>query len=728
MYFLGINLDSHDTGAAIIKADGGAVDVFAVAEERLNRSKRTLRFPVLSIASAMDHFGISSFSEIDAACIVNEQEDLPVAHFSNKYLRLALDGRSYGDIRYSEWIRLSSLLLNNIIPVFANHLDCHAHSAFWPSPFDEAAALIIDGSGIGIYLCNNNEISVIDRYGYYGTCYNNARALPERLCWKKVPTIGAVYYHASRTKLKFGSEGTLMGLAAYPNETGEPQPFHHRTAERLYDFVRLNTGYISELDDYVQQRKDLIPVGDRSHADAYRVAMARGCQELLEEEVLHLATLAKEKTGLRNLVIAGGVGLSCVCNRKILDAGLFDEIFIQPGASDEGLALGAALHAYHTLDENRPRWRMTNAYLGPGNPRDDAERLLSRFGFTFRRAALSEVARDIADGKVVGWVNGRSEYGPRALGARSILADPRRAEMRDYINTHIKDRELFRPFAPSVLDDRREEYFVDQRSSPFMIIMSYVKDEWIDRIPAISHVDKTARPQTVTRKDNPDYYDLIDEFGKLTGIYLVLNTSFNGRSEPIVQTYLDALHDFCKINLDALFLDGWYLERAAHSEDVLSRARQIIGKEIDEHLASAYDRALARLDFRKTGLPDIDDLSAKSGAMASDESGGRAFAVIRRVFNLAVHGRLSHADLVRVVRTLMGAENHDLVVQLYQAWLANTRSPLAHIVHADLGEVLRGQGRESEALEAFRSSLAIDPGYERAKVLLSTVEERVGPA
>jgi carbamoyltransferase len=298
--------------------------------------------------------------------------------------------------------------------------------------------------------------------------------------------------------------------------------------------------------------------------DATWVNLARQTQGLLEEDMVFLAGKALARTESRNLCLAGGVALSCVTNRHVYDSGVCDSVFIQPASSDEGVPLGCALAGYY-INGGRCRTVMHNAYLGAANSTQTIENTLRRSGMSYRPCDDRAVAKLLAEGKIVGRVFGGAEYGPRALGNRSILADPRRPYMTEVLNRRVKHRELFRPFAPSCHADKVNRYFDMPVEGPFMIFAAPVRAEARHLIPAIVHVDGSCRPQTVRPDQNPEYYNLIEEFGRLTGIYCLVNTSFNDNSEPIVETYEDALTSFLKTGLDYLYVDGFLVDRPAMS-------------------------------------------------------------------------------------------------------------------------------------------------------------------
>jgi carbamoyltransferase len=326
------------------------------------------------------------------------------------------------------------------------------------------------------------------------------------------------------------------------------------------------------------------------------VNASRETQEVFVATMVALAREAKEKTGASYLALAGGCALSCVANRAIIDAGIFEEVFVQPAASDEGIALGCALLGYHGLLRGKERRHMETAYLGRTYPRERIQGLLRRFDLAYREACPEEVANRLASGKVMGRFSGGSEFGPRALGNRSILADPRDPDMNRRVNVDIKHRETFRPFAPSCLAESKSEYFDLPFEAAFMLVAAPVLPGCRTALPAITHVDGSSRPQTVRRSQNPGYYSLIEAFGKITGYDTVLNTSFNDNEEPVVETPEDAIISFISTNLDGLDLQSCLLDRLPDGEAV----RRQLTSERDGWITASREVMTERLcDMRK---------------------------------------------------------------------------------------------------------------------------------
>jgi carbamoyltransferase len=435
--------------------------------------------------------------------------------------------------------------------LFAEHHQSHAASAFLVSPFDQAAILTVDGVGewatASLAAGSGNSIRMIKQINY-----------PHSL---------GLLYSAFTYYLGFkvnSAEYKVMGLAPY----GEPK-YYDRIMSELIDVhadggfrlnmdyfayaygLRMTNGQFEELFEGPPRRPES-PL-DQRHKD-----IAASIQKVTEEVMLRLAFTLQSETGFTDLCMAGGVALNCVANGRILRDGPFKNIFIQPAAGDAGGAIGVAKYIYHTLLGNARDSELSHVYLGPSFTSGEIESYLNEIGAEYQKLEgeelLRTVARLIADQKVVGWFQGRMEFGPRALGNRSILADARRAENRDRVNLKIKFRESFRPFAPVVLEDHCSEYFDLDRPSPYMLLVGQVREDK-RVIPSVTHVDGSARIQTVSRETNPIFYDLIAEFYRLTGVPVIINTSFNVRGEPIVCTPEDAFRCFMRTNMDFLVMD-----------------------------------------------------------------------------------------------------------------------------------------------------------------------------
>ena len=582
---LGISAYYHDSAAAIVK-DG--VIIAAAQEERFTRKKGDDSFP----ANAVDFCIREARTTIDdlAAVVFYDKPLLKFDRIIETYL--AVSPRGFGSFLKAGplWIK-EKLYTDRAIRdalggftgkvLYAEHHESHAASAFYPSPFERAAILTVDGVG---------EWATAS----IGHGDGNAIELLRELHWPD--SLGLLYsaftYH---TGFKVNSgEYKVMGLAPY----GEPK-YVKAIYDNLIDLredgsFRLDQSYFNYLSgltmtsDKFSALFDGPPRVPESRLTQRDMDLARSVQEVCEEIVLRMVRTAQKETGASSLCIAGGVALNAVANGRILRESAVENLWIQPAAGDAGGALGAALLAWYRYFES-PRSvdkvdSMDGALLGPEFSDDAIENELRAAGAVYERISRDEIARRAADllsrANVVGWFQGRMEFGPRALGARSIIADPRDPRMQALINLKIKFREGFRPFAPSVLEDRATEYFDLDGESPYMLIVAPVKEErrlpiprsgekWgiellnIPRsdIPAVTHLDYSARIQTVSRERTPLYHEMISEFDAITGCPLVVNTSFNVRGEPIVCTPLDAYKCFMRTHLDYLVIGSFVLAK-----------------------------------------------------------------------------------------------------------------------------------------------------------------------
>jgi carbamoyltransferase len=479
--------------------------------------------------------------------------------------------------------------------LYAEHHESHAASAFFPSPFEDSAILTMDGVGewatASIGVGRGNDIEIL-----------------EELHWPdSLGLLYSAFTYYTGFKVNSG-EYKVMGLAPY----GEP-----KYVDLIYDELmdlredgsfRLNQKYFNYLTGLTMTNGafDRLfggpPRQPESKLTQREMDLARSVQVVCEEVMLRMARSAHAHTGLDNLCLAGGVALNCVGNGRLLREGPFRNIWIQPAAGDAGGALGVAQLIYHRhLGKPRvvrPGDAMNGSYLGPAFSPAEIETFMQSVGARYERmddcAQFDHVARCLAEEKVVGWFDGRMEFGPRALGARSILGDPRSPRMQAQMNLKIKFREGFRPFAPSVLRERVADYFELDGDSPYMLLVAPVREErripltaaqhelWgIDKlnvprsdIPAVTHIDYSARIQTVSRQTNPRYYGLIKAFERLTGCPVIVNTSFNVRGEPIVCTPEDAYRCFMRTNIDVLVMGPFVLEKAAQPEWKESKAWQ----------------------------------------------------------------------------------------------------------------------------------------------------------
>jgi carbamoyltransferase len=421
---------------------------------------------------------------------------------------------------------------------FVEHHLAHEASAFLAAPFDESAVMTLDGRG---------ELATTSYGRFDGKRY-------ERLGQVEMPHSLGLLYEKVTDYLGFlhsSDEYKVMALASY----GEPL---YAGVFRKAIAIRDGNYTVEPLDLVEQFGPARLRGGpmEKRHFD-----IARSLQLVLEESAVRLASWLREASGAENLCMAGGVALNCVMNARIRDAGLYRDVWVQPAAGDAGTALGAALWTDWRQRKARA-WHMDHAFLGPDYPDGEIEEFLKRGKLRYRRPAdlADHVAALLAEDKIIGWFQGRMEFGPRALGARSILASPLSADMQQRLN-EIKDREDFRPVAPVVLEEKAADWFVGARVSPFMLFVNEVAADKAQRIPAVRHVDGTARIQTINRSQNPLYYDLLSAFERRTGVPVLVNTSFNTRSEPVVCTPRDAVECFWTSPIDALAIGAFVLEK-----------------------------------------------------------------------------------------------------------------------------------------------------------------------
>ncbi|MDP9403169.1 MAG: carbamoyl transferase [Actinomycetota bacterium] len=551
---LGINCFSHDTSACLLI--DGAVASFA-EQERFNRDQHTKAFPDDAIGFCLAEAGVSA-GELEAVAF-GHHALIDFARGARDAVRRCAPKRLAAQAFVDGRLLLREQAFRRRWgyrgPVFhVGHHKAHAASAFFAGPFDTAAVLTLDRGGDFLSTTLNAGEG------------NRLKTLAEVA---NPHSLGEVYT-AITWYLGFrpnADEGKVMGLAPYGSS---------RLTSELRDLVDLRADGLFRVDlawfGYQREARLLSPRflerfgparAPESEITTHHEDMARAVQHLIEEAALHVARGLQRATGAANLCVAGGVALNSVMNTRLLREAGFEHVFVQPAASDAGNALGAALWVWHQELGHPRAWRMDHAFLGASfGRREQAEALAGR-GLRFEevRDPASVAAQLLADGKVVGWFQGRAEVGPRALGARSILADPRRAEMKDVVNARIKRREGFRPFAPSVLHERGAEYFESYYPTPFMLHVQSVRKEKRAVIPAVTHVDGSGRLQSVTADFNPAFHRLIEEFDRLTGVPVVLNTSFNLRGEPMVHRPAEAVEDYLGSEMDALLLGPYLAEK-----------------------------------------------------------------------------------------------------------------------------------------------------------------------
>lgn len=556
MYVLGFN-STHDASAALVLS--GEVRQ-AVEEERLSRRRHHDGFPERAIACVLGEEGISPRDVEHVAFYWNPYEGL--FRFGAHFLRNLPRSLTYLGRKPSLWAnflalpkKLRAMGFERARFHFVSHHVAHAASAFYPSPFESAAILSIDGTG-----------------EWTTTLLGSGRGLDvgTRRTIGYPHSLGKVY-EAATQYLGFepnSGEGKVMGLAAY----GTPRhadAFERMVALNGHGEFRLDTRFFRFQFGEDRKWSDAMaealgpPREPGSSIERRHEDVARSLQERLETAALHLARELHRVTGEKNLCVAGGVALNSVMNGRLLRDGPFDSIWVQPAAHDSGAALGAALVVSRRRDPIFRRAPMTTAALGPafGLARCEAALRAAGLGFTRPADLAGTLADRLARGAVAAWFSGRSEYGPRALGHRSLLADPRDPAMKDRLNVRVKGRETFRPFAPAVPVEDAARFFVGAVESPFMLLTFPVAERERRRLPAITHVDGTARVQTVSRDAEPRFHALLRAFEARAGVPVLLNTSLNRRGEPIVNTPEEAVSLFRSSEIDVLVLEDFVAEK-----------------------------------------------------------------------------------------------------------------------------------------------------------------------
>jgi len=563
MYILGISCYYHDSAAAVLK-DGQVIA--AVEEERFSREKNDDGFPKLAIDYCMKEAGITGK---DLACIAfYDKCILKFDRLLDNYIAVAPRGLFSFLDTIPKWLHKRLWVKEDIKKhlggykgkiYFPEHHLSHAAYTFFTSPFDEAAILTVDGVG---------EWTTTS----FGYARDTTIKLTNDIEW---PHSLGMFYSAFTYFLGFKvneGEYKLMGLSSY----GKPK-YYDLIMEKLIDVkddgsLRLNMKYFSFTWDKVMVNgkfSELFGIPRRTEdqkTEQIHLDIGASAQLVLEEVLLKMARHVHEKTGLKNLCLGGGVALNGVANYRLLKEGPFEKIHIPPSPGDGGSAIGCAAYAYYSILNNERIIETDNskmisntAYLGPQYSNDEIKLFLEKYKIPYekyeRQELLQKTAKLISEQNVVGWYQGRVEWGPRALGNRSILADPRNGKMKDILNEKIKHRESFRPFAPSILEEHTSEYFEIDIPSPYMLLVAKVKKP--EKIPAVTHVDGTGRLQTVSRKANPLYYDLINEFYKLTDVPVIINTSMNVKGEPIVNTPEQAFDMLLKTDMDYIVMGDY---------------------------------------------------------------------------------------------------------------------------------------------------------------------------
>jgi carbamoyltransferase len=560
MNILGISCFYHDSAAALIK--NGQL-VAAAQEERFTRKKHDQDFPTHAIRYCLREGGLQTqdldyigfydkpfikFERILTTYIATFPKSLPSFL---KSMPVWLKEKLWIPQKIREELGDAGKLL------FVEHHLSHAASAFFVSPFSEAAILTADGVGewetTTMGLGSDKNLILTDSIHFphsLGLLYS-----------------AFTYYLGFRVN---SAEYKVMGLAPYGKPVFADLILRDIVSLKDDGSFRLNMKYfaydygLTMTNNHFHKLFGVPPRTPESALTQFHKDVAASIQYVTDEIMLRMTTRLHKKTGSDNLCLAGGVALNCVSNSKVLAASGFKNMFIQPAAGDAGGSVGAAFYIYNMLLNHERTFTWSHNFLGPEYSDDIIEQVIKQLGLTSEQwtdgTLLKKTAQLIADQHVVGWFQGRMEFGPRSLGARSILADPRNPENYSRVNLKIKFRESFRPFAPTVLFERLEDFFEFDRPSPYMLFVAQVRP---DRrtIPAVTHVDGSARLQTITRDDHPLYYDLIGEFEKLTGCPVVINTSFNVRGEPIVCTPLDAIKCFLRTDMDYLILGSFVLDK-----------------------------------------------------------------------------------------------------------------------------------------------------------------------
>lgn len=584
---LGISAFYHDSAVALV--DSGEI-IAAAQEERFSRKKHDPRFPSSAINYCLEEACIEP-SELDAV-VFYDHPLLTLDRVIKSLITVAPEGieqwekaaKSVLGVKLFASDYIKNTLRADVKVLFTKHHAAHGASAFYPSPFKDAAILTIDGVGewatTTIGIGRGSEMQILEQIKY-----------PHSL-----GLLYSAFTFYCGFKVNSG-EYKLMGLAPY----GEPK-YAELIKKNLIDILpngsfRLNTEYFGFLNtnliinEKFHQLFGAPPRNPESRIIRHQMDIAASIQKVIEEAVLKCASYAKELTGMSNLVLAGGVALNCVANGVLARARTFDNIWVQPAAGDAGGALGAALlvsHKHFNVPRRlNPSGRdsQKGSYLGPSYSSNEIRAFLDREKYPYERKKESKerikiIAEALSEGKVIGFFSGRMEFGPRSLGARSILGDPRTPEMQTTMNLKIKYRESFRPFAPATTVDACNNYFEIDGESPYMLLVAPVKkSERIEvqsdsadtddllaivnkkrsSIPAVTHVDYSARIQTVHPDDKKDFYELIKEFELITGVGVIINTSFNVRGEPIVCSPQDAYKCFMRTEMDMLVLEDCIL-------------------------------------------------------------------------------------------------------------------------------------------------------------------------
>lgn len=559
MNILGVSCFYHDSASCLVK-DGKVIA--AASEERFNRQKNSQVFPSRAINFCLQAGDITA-NDID--CIGFYEKPFL------KFYRVILSHLQAYPFSLKNFLdTLPSWLKDRLIMplvfkkelgyektvLFIKHHLSHAASAFLVSPFEEAAILTADGVGEWATMAygfgRGNDIKIIKEMHY-----------PDSL---------GLLYTAVTTYLGFEAlegEGKVMGLAGY----GKPKYLDKfreivlvrpdgsfRINQKFFGFNKGSRMYSNKFIKTFGKERKASETIEQVHCD-----IAASLQKFIEDSLISIARNLHKETKMDNLCLAGGLSLNCVANAKVMEETPFKRVFIQPAAGDSGGAMGVASYIYHVLLKNPRNFVLQDAYLGPRFSLNQIKRILINHEVSFKefdeKELLKYVARRISEDKIIGWFQGGMEFGPRALGNRSILANPCNPKMKDLLNSRVKQREPFRPYAPAVLEEKASDFFKAKQFSSFMLLAAEVREDKKAVIPAVTHVDGTARVQIVSKHTNPRFWGLIKEFEGITGVPIVINTSFNLKGEPIVCSPEDALVDFQKSQMDVLVLENCVVEK-----------------------------------------------------------------------------------------------------------------------------------------------------------------------
>lgn len=576
VFVLGLSCYYHDSGVALLR-DGQIV--FAAQEERYTRKKHDENFPKLAVGQAFKRAGITA-KDLDDVVFYEK----PLLKFFERIIETEIKVWPRGFIMYHramrEWMMKKLWIPQNIRKelgydgsvLFTTHHEAHAASAYYCSGFPDAAVVTVDGVG---------------EWATTTIAHGKGKEL-KTLREVRFPDSLGLLYSAITYYLGFkvnSAEYKVMGLAPY----GEP-----KYMKEMRTLVDVNEDGSFALDmSYFTYEYGLTMTGRKmeelfgaptrkgeAKLEQFHKDVAASLQKMTEEIMQKICAEAKKLTGSKYLCLAGGVALNCVANGKILKSGLFEDIFIQPAAGDAGGALGAALAVWHKKYDGARLPRLADVYLGNDYSDSEIESFLKKEGLPYenlgKERIIERTATLLEGTSVIGWFQGRMEFGPRSLGSRSIIADARRKENWQKVNLKIKFRESFRPFAPTVLEERTADYFDLDRESPYMLLVADVHPGKREEIPAVTHVDGSARIQTIREDQNPTYWKLLKAFEKHTGSGVIINTSFNVRGEPIVESPRDALNCFLNTDMDFLVLGPCILEKTKMPKEALKGREQYL--------------------------------------------------------------------------------------------------------------------------------------------------------